>query len=179
MDSPSSASAFATKMAEEISRLTEDETMVRPPKTRILAYGTKIEVKTAVVDGVKIEYWRAVQMYATSYSPCRSGVDQLLLRATSSGKSVRKGMVGLRLQLVSQHAGPTAFHPRLWVCIGGRCLRRLCGKTMDRPGLSAIMILNMAFLGHRIFSYAGSCECDLCFGVMWQMAHAYRGSPMR
>ena len=56
---------------EEISRLTENETMVRPPKTRVLGYGTKVEVKTAVVDGVEIEYWRAVQMYATSYSPCR------------------------------------------------------------------------------------------------------------
>jgi uncharacterized protein YabE (DUF348 family) len=27
---------------EEISRLTEDETVVRPPKTRILGYGTKV-----------------------------------------------------------------------------------------------------------------------------------------
>lgn len=40
---------------EEISRLTEDETIVRPPKKRILAYGTKIEVKTAMVDGVNLE----------------------------------------------------------------------------------------------------------------------------
>ena len=79
----------------EISRLTEDETLVRPPKTRLLGYGTKIEVKTATVDGVKIEYWRAVQMYATSYSPCRSGTDQCY-SGTSSGKSLRKGMVGLR-----------------------------------------------------------------------------------
>src|SRR6185503_19113762 len=50
---------------EEISRLSEDETMVRPPKTRLIGYGTKVEIKTAEVDGVKIEYWRAVQMYAT------------------------------------------------------------------------------------------------------------------
>ena len=45
----------------EVSRLTENETLVRPPRTRILGYGTKVEVKTAVVDGVEIEYWRAVQ----------------------------------------------------------------------------------------------------------------------
>src|SRR5574341_1241183 len=61
---------------KEVSRLTEAETLVRPPKTRILGYGTKIEIKTATVDGVEIEYWRAVQMYATAYSPCRSGSDQ-------------------------------------------------------------------------------------------------------
>ena len=80
---------------KEISRLTEAETMVRPPRTRVLGYGTKIEVKTATVDGVKIEYWRAIQMYATSYSPCRSGGNQCY-SGTASGKSLRKGMVGLR-----------------------------------------------------------------------------------
>lgn len=79
----------------EISRVTEDETIVRPPKTRLLGYGTKIEIKTAVVDGVKIEYWRAAQMYATSYSPCRSGVSNCG-STTASGKSLKKGMVGLR-----------------------------------------------------------------------------------
>src|SRR5574339_478597 len=80
---------------EEISRLTENETVVRPPKTRLLGFGTKIEIKKAVVDGREIEYWRAVQMYATSYSPCRSGGDGCHT-GTSSGQSLRKGMVGLR-----------------------------------------------------------------------------------
>src|SRR5688500_3058534 len=40
---------------KEVSRFTEDQTLVHPPKTRILAYGTKIEVQSAVVDGVTIE----------------------------------------------------------------------------------------------------------------------------
>ncbi|HLO28358.1 MAG TPA: ubiquitin-like domain-containing protein [Anaerolineales bacterium] len=80
---------------EEIARLTEAETMVRPPKTRIVGYGTKIEIKTAVVDGVKIEYWRAVQMFATSYSPCRLGVAGLCSKGTASGLPAKKGVVGM------------------------------------------------------------------------------------
>src|ERR1041384_3465024 len=70
---------------KEISRFTEDETLVRPPKTRVVGYGTKIEIKTAVVDGVSIEYWRAVQVFATSYSPCRLGVSGLCSNGTASG----------------------------------------------------------------------------------------------
>jgi len=95
---------------KEISRLTEDETLVRPPKKRVLGYGTKVEVKTTTVDGVSIEYWRAVQMYATSYSPCRSGVDQCY-SGTSSGKSLRKGMVGLRYDLYLSMQGQRLYIP--------------------------------------------------------------------
>jgi len=95
---------------KEISRVNEDETMVRPPKTRIMTYGTKIEVKTATVNGVKIEYWRAVQMYATSYSPCRSGSDKCY-SGTSSSKSLRKGMVGLRYSWYLNMQGQQLYIP--------------------------------------------------------------------
>jgi resuscitation-promoting factor RpfB len=88
---------------------------VRPPKTRILGYGTKAEVRTAVVDGVEIEYWRAVQMYATSYSPCRSGADRCY-PGTSSGKSLRKGMVAMRYRLVPGDGRSAALHPGLRLC---------------------------------------------------------------
>jgi resuscitation-promoting factor RpfB len=112
----------------EISRVTEDETVVRPPKTRILAYGTKIEVKTAVVDGVNIEYWRAVQMYATSYSPCRSGADRCY-SGTSSGKSLRKGMVGLRYDLYLSMQGQQLYIPGY----GFASVEDVCGGCTGRP----------------------------------------------
>ena len=113
---------------QEISRVTEDETMVRPPKTRILAYGTKIEVQTAVVDGVTIEYWRAVQMYATSYSPCRSGVDQCY-PGTSSGKSLQKGMVGLRYSWYLSMQGQQLYIPGY----GYASVEDVCGGCTGRP----------------------------------------------
>ena len=113
---------------EEISRLSEDETLVRPPKTRIMGYGTKVEVKTAVVDGESIEYWRAVQMYATSYSPCRSGTDRCH-SGTSSGKSLRKGMVAMRYDWYLAMGGQPLFIPGY----GYATIEDVCGGCTDRP----------------------------------------------
>jgi resuscitation-promoting factor RpfB len=112
----------------EISRLTEDETLVRPPQTRLMGYGTKIEVKTATVDGVQIEYWRAVQMYATSYSPCRSGTDQCY-SGTASGESLRKGMVGLRQSWYLAMQGQRLFIPGY----GFGSVEDVCGGCVGKP----------------------------------------------
>ena len=113
---------------KEISRLTEDETMVRPPKTRVLGYGTKIEVKTATIEGVNIEYWRAVQMYATSYSPCRSGGDKCYT-GTSSGKSLRKGMVGLRYSWYLSMQGQQLYIPGY----GFGSVEDVCNGCVGKP----------------------------------------------
>jgi len=113
---------------EEVSRLTEDETLVRPPKTRILGYGTKVELKTATVDGVQIEYWRAVQMYATSYSPCRSGADQCY-PGTSSGQSLRKGLVGLRQSWYLSMQGQQLYIPGY----GLASVADVCGGCVGKP----------------------------------------------
>jgi uncharacterized protein YabE (DUF348 family) len=112
----------------EISRVTENETMVRPPKTRILGYGTKVEIKTAVVDGVEIEYWRAVQMYATSYSPCRSGGDRCY-PGTSSGKSLQKGMVGMRYSWYLAMGGQPLYIPGY----GYATIADVCGGCTGKP----------------------------------------------
>ena len=53
----------------EISRETESESIARQPQTRVVHAGTKL-VSHMLGD---IQYWYAIQMYATSYSPCRSG----------------------------------------------------------------------------------------------------------
>jgi uncharacterized protein YabE (DUF348 family) len=113
---------------EEISRATEDETLVRPPKDRLLGYGTKIEINTTVVDGVTIEYWRAVQMYATSYSPCRSGGDRCY-PGTSSGKRLSKGMVGLRYRWYLAMQGQRLYIPGY----GFASVEDVCGGCVGRP----------------------------------------------
>jgi len=113
---------------QEISRLSEDETLVRPPKTRLLGYGTKIEIKTAEVDGVQIEYWRAVQMYATSYSPCRSGADTCY-PGTSSGQALRKGMVGLRQSWYLSMQGQQLYIPGY----GFSSVADVCGGCVGKP----------------------------------------------
>ncbi len=113
---------------KEFSRLTENETVVRPPKTRILGYGTKVEIKTAVVDGVNIEYWRVVQMYATSYSPCNSGVANCGA-TTASGKSLRKGVVAVNRNLYFNMLGQQLFIP----AYGTGTIEDLCGGCTGKP----------------------------------------------
>jgi uncharacterized protein YabE (DUF348 family) len=112
----------------EISRITENETLVRPPKTRLLGYGTKVEIQTAVVDGVEIEYWRAVQMYATSYSPCRSGGDRCY-PGTASGQPLRKGLVGLRQSWYLSMQGQRLYIPGY----GFSSVADVCGGCVGRP----------------------------------------------
>jgi uncharacterized protein YabE (DUF348 family) len=113
---------------EEVSRLSEAETLVRPPKTRLLGYGTKVEVKTATVDGVQLEFWRAVQMYATSYSPCRSGTEECH-SGTSSGKALRKGMVGLRYDWYLAMQGQRLYIPGY----GFATVEDVCGGCVGQP----------------------------------------------
>jgi len=93
----------------EVSRVTENETLVRPPKNRVLGYGTKVEIKTATVDGVQIEYWRAVQMYATSYLPCPNGPTAPCGSTTSSGKPLKKGIIAFRLDWYRAWRGQSLF----------------------------------------------------------------------
>jgi len=112
----------------EVSRVTEEETMVRPPEKRVLGYGTKIEIKTATVDGMQIEYWRAVQMYATSYSPCRSGGDRCY-SGTSSGKKLAKGMVGLRYSWYLNMGGQPLYIPGY----GYATVEDVCGGCVGKP----------------------------------------------
>jgi uncharacterized protein YabE (DUF348 family) len=112
----------------EVSRVTEEETVVRLPKNRTLAYGTKVEIKTAVVDGVTLEYWRAVQMYATSYSPCRLGTGTCG-STTASGKQLQKGMVALRTDLYFALKGQPLYIPGY----GFATVEDACGGCTGQP----------------------------------------------
>ncbi len=113
---------------QEVSRVTEDETMVRLPKTRTLAYGTKVDIQTTTVNGVQIEYWRAVQMYATSYSPCRIGTGACG-STTASGKQLKKGMVALRTDLYFSLRGQQLFIPGY----GFASVEDACGGCTGKP----------------------------------------------
>ena len=64
-------------------------------KDSLLGVGTKIAVQTAVVDGQTLEYWRRISVYATSYSPCRSGVDGCLYGTATGILPVQKGVVAV------------------------------------------------------------------------------------
>lgn len=79
---------------QEVSRSVEETWVAAEAEPRVLGYGTKIEVRTLDTPDGRIEYWRAVPVYATSYSPCNSGVAGCS-SLTASGKTVQRGMIGV------------------------------------------------------------------------------------
>ncbi len=81
----------------EVSRVVEDAWVAREPSARIEGYGAQIVVRTMSTPEGVIEYWRAIDAYATSYSPARSGTpeDSPWYGLTYSGQPLRKGLIAV------------------------------------------------------------------------------------
>jgi uncharacterized protein YabE (DUF348 family) len=80
----------------ETGRTVEGEWVVREPEPRIVGYGTKIVIRTLNTPDGPVEYWRAVEMFATSYYPCGIGGGPTVCSYfTRSGMPVAKGVVAL------------------------------------------------------------------------------------
>ena len=99
----------------EAGRTTISSTVIRQPRDQILSYGTKASVKQLDIGGTTIEYWRAVSMYATSYSPCRSRYTGLFYRNSFWSESSERDR-GSSLPLVRKHARTAGLYPRLRFC---------------------------------------------------------------
>jgi len=111
-----------------VSRQIESDTLVRSPQNRIVGYGTKVVIHTAVVDGVQIKYWRAIQMFTTAYSPCNSGGDRCY-PGTSSGKPVQKGVVAVKYSWYLNMQGQSLFIPGY----GYATIEDVCGGCVGKP----------------------------------------------
>jgi uncharacterized protein YabE (DUF348 family) len=94
----------------EVSRQTETETVVRPPQDRVTVQGTKVVLKSTTVNGVNIKYWRQMQMYATTYSPCNSGTGSCS-SGTASGLRAGKGVVAVDPALYAYLNGQRLYIP--------------------------------------------------------------------
>lgn len=95
---------------KEISRQTEAETVVRPPQNRLSVRGTKVVLKTETINGVRIQYWLKLQMYATIYSPCNSGTGGCSY-GTASGLRAGKGVVAVDPGLYAYINGQRLYVP--------------------------------------------------------------------
>ena len=94
----------------EVARVTDAKWTVQDPQPEQRGYGTKIEIRTLDTPNGPVEYWRAVNVYATSYSPCRSGVSKCL-NGTSSGMPVSQGTIGVTRAWYSWMVGQKLFVP--------------------------------------------------------------------
>ena len=79
---------------QEVSRQLENQWVARQPQPRIIGYGTSVVMHSAIVDGVPIQYWRALNMYATSYHPSNTG------NTTASGLPLKKGVAAVDRSLI-------------------------------------------------------------------------------
>jgi len=95
---------------QEVSRQAEEMTVVRPPKTQIVRNGTKVVVETLNVNGQNLEVWRVLDMYATVYSPCNSGIVGCSY-GTASGLRAGKGVVAVDPALYAYLQGQRVYIP--------------------------------------------------------------------
>ena len=96
----------------EIGRIVESEIVLRLPRTRV----------------ARSSYWAALQMYATSYSPCRSGSDKCYY-GTSSGIPVAHGVVALNLDWYRALKGARVYIPGY----GTAVVADVCGGCVGKP----------------------------------------------
>jgi uncharacterized protein YabE (DUF348 family) len=76
--------------SEEVSREVEGAYLAQEPISRIIGYGTKIVPHTTNTPGGQIKFWRALRVYAVSYSPTSAGGN-----ITASGLPLRKGVAAV------------------------------------------------------------------------------------
>jgi 3D (Asp-Asp-Asp) domain-containing protein len=94
----------------ETGRQTEAQWTANQPVTQKIGTGSKINVQTLDTPGGPIEYWRAVNVYATSYSPCRSGTSKCY-GFTASGQPVTRGVIGVTTRWYSVMGGQQVYIP--------------------------------------------------------------------
>ncbi len=64
-----------TENGAEVWRKVEDEWLDQDPNDRIIAYGTRVTIRTLETEAGPIEYWRKISMLATPYNAASSGKD--------------------------------------------------------------------------------------------------------
>ena len=96
---------------QEISRTNEAEWVARQPQNEVLGYGTKVVVRTISTADGTFEYWRAVNVYATAYSPCQLGIPNYCNSVTASGAQLTKGIVAVRLTWYRYMKGAGVYIP--------------------------------------------------------------------
>jgi hypothetical protein len=121
---------------QEVSRVVEEETVVRPPQTRIVNTGTNIVVTTATVGGETLDYWLAYEMYATIYSPCNSGTGGCSY-STASGLRAGRGVVAMDRSMYNYLQGTRIYIPGYGYAVvgdvgGGSIVEELIGVSRYR-----------------------------------------------
>ena len=115
----------------EVARTLEDDWVAVKPETKVIAYGQKITPQTLETPEGTITYWRKVRMYATSYSPARSGTPKTApwYGRTRLGMDLRKGVVAVDPAVVNMQQ--KLYVPDYGSAIAGDVGGGVKGKHID------------------------------------------------
>jgi uncharacterized protein YabE (DUF348 family) len=94
----------------QVSRSLEGEWVARQPQAQVTGVGTKVVVKSLNTPAGSIQYYRAVTMYATSYSPCRIYKGRCSY-TTASGATLQKGVAALTRAMYNMFQGARLYIP--------------------------------------------------------------------
>jgi uncharacterized protein YabE (DUF348 family) len=97
--------------AKEVSRNIEAQWTATQPRTQKVGYGTKPVIRTLDTPSGPVKYWRAVNVYATAYSPCGLGDQPKCYYGTSSGLPVKKGVIAVTYRWYQLMAGQQVYVP--------------------------------------------------------------------
>jgi resuscitation-promoting factor RpfB len=100
----------------ETLRLEEPEAVIVPPQDRLTGRGTKI-VLQAVPGEPGMQYWRALSMYAVSYSPCGAGTLERCYYGTVLGLPVQRGVVAMSRNWYNALSGSRVYVPGYGVAV--------------------------------------------------------------
>ena len=99
-----------TENGQTVLDETSPETVLVRPVNDKQAYGTKINIRTLDTPDGPVEYYRSVNVYATSYSPCRSGTSNCIT-GTASGRKVAKGIAAVTSDWYRRFGGQSVYVP--------------------------------------------------------------------
>ena len=102
---------FQYEHSVEISRDMDNEWIAKESKPRIIGYGTNIIINSVDTPKGTFQYYRTVDAYATSYSPCRIGVPDKCSSITASGIELRKGVIGVIRSWYNTMKGANVYIP--------------------------------------------------------------------
>ena len=117
-----------TENGVEVLNETSEETDLVAAVNDQIEYGTKITIQTLDTPDGTIEYYRKVSVYATSYSPCRSGTSSCIT-GTASGKKVEKGVVAVTSDWYSKFGGDSVYIPDYGTAVIGDVGGGISGKN--------------------------------------------------
>jgi uncharacterized protein YabE (DUF348 family) len=95
---------------KQVSRTLEGEWVARQPQPQVTGVGTKVVVKSLNTPSGTLQYYRAVTMYATSYSPCRIYQGRCSY-TTASGATLQKGVAALTRAMYNMFQGAHLYIP--------------------------------------------------------------------